>query len=164
MPRHLPTAALVLGIAGLIPFIACGIAALSTFDDARAMFFLQALVAYGAVILAFLGGVHWGFVLEAPETGARIARRQDAPRLVFGVLPSLVGWVALGATLAGLPPVALAILIAGFVAVTATEAQLHRRGLMPSGYMWLRWGLSIVVALVLATVLTLRLIGARISF
>ncbi len=165
MPRRLPNAALILGVAGLIPFIAGGVAALSVADDTRALFFLQLLIAYGAVILAFLGGVHWGFVLDTPEPDdTAIARRRDAPRLVGGVLPSLVGWAALIVMLVGVPAGALAILIAGFVALTVTEAQLRRRLLVPPGYMWLRWGLSIVVVLVLATVLTLRLIGARISF
>ncbi len=165
MPRRLPNTASILGIAGLIPFVACGIVALSTADDLRASFFLQSLIAYAAVILAFLGGVHWGFVLETPEPdSATVATRRDAPRLVGGVLPSLIGWAALIVMLAGVPAAALAILIAGFVALTVTEAQLRRRLLVPPGYMLLRWGLSIVVVLVLATVLTLRLIGARISF
>ena len=165
MPRRLPTAALILSIAGLVPFVAGAIAALSTSDSLRALFLLQLLIAYGAVILAFLGGVHWGFVLDTPEPDdAVIAGRRDTPRLVGGVVPSLVGWAALIVMLAGIPAAALAILIVGFVALTVTEAELRRRLLVPPGYMWLRWGLSIVVVLVLATVLTLRLIGARISF
>lgn len=170
MPRRLPTTALVLGIAGLIPFVACGIVAMSTADDLRAAFFLQSLIAYAAVILAFLGGVHWGFVLDTPELnsvapgGGTATGTRDTPRLVGGVLPSLVGWAALLTMLLGIPAAALAILVAGFVALTAAEAQLRRRLLVPAGYMWLRWGLSVVVVLVLATVLTLRLIGARISF
>ncbi len=164
MPRHLPNIAVTLGVAGLIPFVACGIEALSTAQELRALFFLQALIAYGATILAFLGGVHWGFVLETPEPDGTAARRRDASRLVGGVLPSLIGWAALVVMLSGIPAAALALLIAGFMALTATEAALRRRGLVPPGYMWLRWGLSIVVVLTLATVLTLRLIGARISF
>ena len=164
MPRRLPNIAVILGVAGLIPFVAGGIEALSTSDDLRALFFLQLLIAYAATILAFLGGVHWGFVLQTPEPDGIAARRRDASRLVGGVLPSLIGWAALIVMLTGVPTAALAILIAGFVALTATEAALRRRELVPHGYMWLRWGLSIVVVLVLATVLTLRLIGARISF
>ena len=164
MPRPLPNIAVALGVSGLIPFVAGGIETLATADEVRALFFLQLLIAYAATILAFLGGVHWGFVLETPEPDSRTVRRRDASRLAGGVLPSLIGWAALIVMLVGVPTAALAILIAGFVALTATEAALRRRDLVPHGYMWLRWGLSIVVVLTLATVLTLRLIGARISF
>ncbi len=100
---------------------------------------------------------------RTPE-GMAVTTRRDTARLVGGVLPSLVGWAALIVSLLGSPAAALAILIAGFVAFTVTEAELRRRTLVPAGYMWLRWGLSVVVVLVLATVLTLRLIGARIFF
>ncbi len=170
MSHRLPNTAVILGVSGLIPFVAGAIATLSANDEIRALFFVQLLIAYGAVILAFLGGVHWGFVLEGPvlegqaPLGLAVTTRRDTARLVGGVLPSLVGWAALIVSLLGSPAAALAILIAGFVAFTATEAELRRRTLVPAGYMWLRWGLSVVVVLVLATVLTLRLIGARIFF
>ena len=58
---------------------------------------------------------------------------------------------------------ALAILIAGFAATVLTETQLRQKQLLPDGYLWLRWGLSLVVVAVLTTVLVLRLIGAHIS-
>ena len=46
-----------------------------------------ALLAYGAVIASFLGAIHWGLVMrEAPA--------QPLPSLVWGVVPSLLGWVA----------------------------------------------------------------------
>jgi hypothetical protein len=166
MHRHLPTTAWLLGVAGLIPFVACALGAIGSFDAAQSARCLGGLIAYGAVILAFLGGVHWGFVLGAvaPEAFAVRAARERY-RLVFGVLPSLAGWLALLLLLLlGQAELALATLIAGFVATTAAEAELRRRGLMPPGYMWLRWGLSIVVVLLLATVLTVRLVGGRIIF
>ena len=43
---------------------------------------LRALVAYGAVIVSFLGGIHWG-----SPTGTA----HDAARL-WGVVPSLLAW------------------------------------------------------------------------
>ncbi len=166
MHRRLPTLAWLLGLAGLIPFVVCALGALRGTDVVQSGRFLGGLLAYGAVTLAFLGGVHWGFVLQGPAPEAfAVQAARERYRLVFGVLPALVGWVALLALLTlGLPDAALAILIAGFVATVAAEAELRRRGLVPAGYMWLRWGLSIVVILLLATVLTLRIIGARIIF
>jgi hypothetical protein len=167
--RSLPAAAIGLGIAGLIPFIGLGIGAQAMRDVARAQLYLLALVGYGAVTLAFVGAVHWGFVLQEPATEAvwapaPPARREGSGRLALGVLPAVIGWAAVVVMLFGIPAVSLAILIVGFIATVTTEAQLARRGLMPPGYMALRWGLSIVVVVVLVTVLALRLIGARIVF
>lgn len=166
MSRRLPTAAIGLGLAGLLPFIALGIAALSTQDESGAQRYLLALVAYGAVTLAFLGGVHWGFVLHpaALPEGMTADERRDAARLGLGVLPSLIGFAALLTPLLGIAEVGLAVLIAGYLATVITELQLHRRDLMPRGYMTLRGVLSVVVLIVLVTVLALRLIGAKIIF
>jgi len=152
MPKRLPPVALAVALAGLVPFIICAIAALSTSGD-RAAGWITALLGYSAVTLAMLGGVHWGLVLAAPEPGPK-----DRLRLALGVLPSLIGWAAL--LLAPVLPseVALAVLIAGFAATVLTEARLQRAGLMPSGYMWLRWACSLVVVAILVTVLTLRLL------
>ncbi len=79
-------AALRLGHAGLLPFVAG--AALTWFvrSDAHPHI-TAALSAYAAVIVAFLGGIHWGF-----------AMRQSGPALslpLWGVVPSLVAWVAM---------------------------------------------------------------------
>ena len=158
MSRPLPAIAVALGVAGLIPFLATALGSVSSADALQATRLLAALVAYGAVILAFLGGPHWGFVLS-----------EDAPsrvryRLALGVAPALVAWVALLVLLLGRPEIGLAIVLAGVVALTAAEGTLRRAGLMPPRYLLLRWGLSIAVALLLSTVLVLRLLGARIIF
>jgi hypothetical protein len=165
LPR-LPPAAIGLGLAGLVPFLGLGIAALATPDEAAAQRYLLALVAFGAVTLAFLGGVHWGFVLHpaALPEGMSADERRDATRLGLGVLPSLIGFAALLTPVLGVAEVGLAVLIVGYIATVITEAQLRRRQLVPGGYMALRWALSVVVLIVLVTVLALRLIGAKINF
>jgi hypothetical protein len=164
MHRRLPPTALILGIAGLIPFIGLGFAALSTSNAVDSEHVLYGLVGYGAVILAFLGGIHWGFVLHpsALPEGMTPDTRRDATRLGLGVLPSLIGWAALLTPAFGVPEVGLGVLIAGFIAVLVTEARDRAR--LPVGYMAMRWALSIVVLAVLVVVLVLRLIGARLAF
>jgi hypothetical protein len=147
MRRALPPLALLLGIAGLIPFAACGYGAVTNQGDPAAM----ALAAYGAVILAFLGGVHWGFALPEPSG------RGERARLGLGVLPSLVGWVALLLVIAVDVEAGLALLVVGFLALTIVEARATKAGLVPSGYMTLRYGLSAVVITILVLVLLLRL-------
>ncbi len=163
MQPRLPPAAIAIGIVGLVPFVALSIAALATPDPVAAQRYLLGLVGYGGVVLAFLGGVHWGFVLHPvlPE-GLTADARRDATRLGLGVLPSLIGWAALLTPAFGIPEIGLAILIVGYVATVVTEAQYRRRDMIPPGYMALRWGLSVVVIAVLVTVLVLRLIGAKI--
>ena len=71
----------VLGCSGLVPFVV-GAAVVSlgppVWQDAA----LRALIAYGAVIVSFLGGIHWGSPTGAAHDGAR----------VWGVVPSLLAW------------------------------------------------------------------------
>ncbi|UWN51512.1 hypothetical protein ASALC70_03739 [Alcanivorax sp. ALC70] len=50
-------AARLLGIGGLIPFYFC---ALLTWVETTRVWALDAVTGYAAVILAFLGAVHWG--------------------------------------------------------------------------------------------------------
>ena len=48
-----------LGYGGLLPFV--GLAVLMAADAPRQALWSQALVAYGAVILGFVGALHWAF-------------------------------------------------------------------------------------------------------
>ena len=70
-----------LGVAGLLPFIAAS-AAVALGPPAWQDTALRALIAYGAVIVSFLGGIHWGSPTSAAHDGARL----------WGVVPSLLAW------------------------------------------------------------------------
>jgi hypothetical protein len=76
-----------LGYGGLLPFVGLALAAwgLEGPRQAQAIF---ALLAYGATILGFLGAIHWGLAM-------RDANAPSAALLAWGVLPSLVAWLAL---------------------------------------------------------------------
>jgi len=84
-----PTA-LRLGYAGLIPFVAGALMVWLVQPDAQPPeahpFVVLALSAYAAVIISFLGGIHWGLAMRHSEP--------PAPLLLWGVVPSLVAWVA----------------------------------------------------------------------
>ena len=155
MTRHPPPLAILLGLGGLIPFAACGIGAL-TLAGGEASHALHALIAYGATILAFLGGVHWGFALS---DGSNQTSQLLRGRLVLGVVPSLIGWTALLATFVGLPNVGLFTLLTGFIATIVVETRASREGLMPAGYIGLRWMLTAGAVLCLGSVLLARLLG-----
>ena len=124
----------LLGYAGLLPFAAGAVLALLGPPTWRELA-QPALAAYGAVILSFLGAVHWGLALRAFPGEALAAW----PRLGLGVLPALVGWVAL------LLPLrfGLALLAAAVVLVAVVETVAARRGLVPDAYLGLRWPLSV---------------------
>ncbi len=155
--RGLPILAAILGALGLLPFLGCTIGIIAFPRHVPVPNLVAAIIAYGAVILAFLGGVHWGFALEpAPGIVAPGQAAVDRKRLALGVLPSLVGWAALLVPLVASPLIGIVLLLLGFVGATLAEAQARRAGVMPEGYMTLRWMLSAVVVLCLLVVLLAR--------
>lgn len=134
-----PPAAAALGLAGVLPFAA---AALATLGGGPAGAFAGgALLAYGAVILSFLGGIHWGLAIDRGQAGYR--------RLGVGVLPSLVGWAAL---LAG-GAWGLALLAAAFLLVLVADVRLTRDGAAPGWFPRLRVVLTNAVVLCLLVAL-----------
>ena len=156
--RSVPPIAILLGAAGLLPFIAGSYGALS-FDGDAARISLLGLAAYGAVILAFLGGVHWGFGLDA---GSTQTIRTQRLRFGLGVVPSLIGWAGLLVTFAGFPKIGLLVLLAGFIGTTIAEARGTQEGLVPQGYMLLRWVLSVIVILCLVMDCLVLTLGGRV--
>jgi len=136
--RPLPPGLTTLGYAGLLPFVACVLAVALLEGEARA-FAVRALVAYGAVILSFLGAVHWGVLLRLPDAAAQA-------RLAIGVLPSLAGWAALL-----LPErYALAVLVTAFGGFWLYEHRVVGSALLPAAYLDLRRHLSLTVCGLLA--------------
>jgi hypothetical protein len=96
-----------LGWAGLLPFAA--LAGLSWLVEGELRHFVSlALVAYGATIAAFLGGIHWGVAMRLLADPSRAAAARW--HLLWGVCPQLLAWgCLLLQPFAGLP--ALAALI-----------------------------------------------------
>jgi hypothetical protein len=115
----LPPGASALGYGGLVPFAAAVIGIVLLDGEMRALA-ARALLAYGAVILSFLGAVHWGLVLARPAA-------DTARRLLGGVLPALAGWVAL------LLPTrfGLALLVIAFGAFWLYEHRVLGAGFLP---------------------------------
>jgi hypothetical protein len=155
----MPLLAILLSVLGLIPFIACGLLALGP-DPLMAARMMSALIAYGGVTLAFAGGVHWGFELQY--------RHENAPahwaRLGLGVLPLLVGWIALLLPLVAAAWVSLIVLVAAYIGTVVVEHRAAGRGMVPARYLWLRWGFTVIAVAVMVTVLTLHLLGQTVIF
>ncbi len=148
---EIPLPALMLGVGGLLPFVATAIAVWHQPEIGNkasslniSEFALHALGAYGAVILSFLGGVRWGKLLD---DDARL--RQWSP-LTLSVLPSLIGWCSLLLT----PAAMLLLLIAGFAIQYALDLMAVRRLELPAWFGRLRLILSsgAVLSLIVALV------------
>jgi hypothetical protein len=87
VPTLKPAAeAWALGIAGLLPFVA-GAAGLWWLPPEWAGLAALALLTYAAVIVSFLGGIHWGLAMPLAQTRRGL--------LIWGVLPSLLAWAGL---------------------------------------------------------------------
>lgn len=136
--RRLERTARLLGYAGLLPF-AAGTVGVWVLDHPLDSWALHAQMTYAAVILSFLGAVHWGLVLRMPYGVPRIL-------LVWGVTPSLVGWAALAFG----PPLQHAIMMLGFLAAFLADRRAVLSGLTPPWYGRLRLMLTTVVLLALA--------------
>ena len=75
-----------LGVLAVVPFVA-GAAVAWAGDPGLRPFATAALSAYAAVVIAFIGAIHWGL---------GFAQERPAGRLfVWGVVPSIVAWAAL---------------------------------------------------------------------
>ncbi|RCX33171.1 DUF3429 family protein [Thioalbus denitrificans] len=134
---EVPAAPLVLGAAGLVPFLAAALGPWLALWPAgiEPVFFS---LAYAAAILSFLGGVQWGLALPA-GTGLWL-------RMTLAVIPSLVAWAAL---LAG---GATGLLVAGLglLGVYLADEWLGRRRRLPRHYLVLRRLLTPVALVALA--------------
>lgn len=131
-----------LGAAGLLPFF--GLAVMSWLPGAPQSLVTQALLGYGAVILSFVGALHWGLAMAMPSPGTAFTARL----YVWSVVPALVAWLAM------LLPVALAvaILIAGLWLHYVQDRRLAHLITLPEWYLPLRLKLTSAanLALVLA--------------
>jgi hypothetical protein len=155
----MPLIAILLSVVALVPLVGCGLGALGP-DPVTASRMLQALIAYAALILAFTGGIHWGFEMQTPHANRLVARL----RLAIPVIALLAAWAALMLPLVVAPASALIILIAAYLGAILVEHRAATYDALPQRYLWLRWGFTIPAIAMLTTVFTLRLLGQTIEF
>lgn len=125
--------ALRLGYAGLLPFVAGAALIWIVRADAHP-YVAAALSAYAAVILSFLGGIHWGLGMRSAAA---------APSLfTWGVVPSLIAWVAVV-----MPPYAgLVVQGVGLIACYAVDRRVYPQHGAPA-WLILRFRLTGVASL-----------------
>ena len=110
-----PPTAIALGIGGLIPFLGLALVVWFGLRGYRPAA-IAALLGYGASILSFLGAIYWGLVM-------RETHQVSIGLWVWGVVPSLIAWVALLLAL----PAGLGLIAAGLVTCFIVDSQLYPR-------------------------------------
>jgi hypothetical protein len=145
--NSIPRSALILGFAGLLPFIWGAVTTLFPQLGLNASGILGSRfigpyvqLYYGAVILAFMSGVLWGFAAKAEGATA-------TGGYVLSVLPALWAFVMTG----GGAVTASMNLMAGFAGVLLLDWQFWRQGLAPAWWMKLRVPLTMIVVVCLLT-------------
>ncbi len=142
-PPEVPRPALVLGFAGLLPFVLPGLAIWVT-PPWIAGVLHTVIIAYGLVIASFLAGVQWGF--------GSVATLEDGRRwrvLGLAVVPTLIAWASAFTPF----PWPYAFLLVAFAMVLRYDLKLVDDGLAPAWYPQLRFPLTAAVAVALISAL-----------
>ncbi|WP_333818363.1 DUF3429 domain-containing protein [Tabrizicola sp.] len=137
---RIPRPALLLGLAGLIPFLWSAATHLSPALSAWAGPFLSPMflgayvgMTWGTVVLCFLSGVLWGFATKAEGREAAIAYS-------LSVIPALWGFVMVSDA----SDSSAIFLAAGFVGLLLLDATFQAWGLAPRWWLRLRVMLTVV--------------------
>ncbi len=142
----IPRSPLLLGLAGLLPFLWGAATVLSPALNDLSTAYLGARFTgpyvqlfYGAIILSFMSGVLWGFATKADGTQATIG-------YALSVLPALWAFfmTGFGPSNAGLN------LMIGFLGLLVLDTTFTRWGLTPPWWMPLRLLLTAIVLVCLA--------------
>ena len=138
--RDTDNGAQLLGYAGVLPV--AGLLVLAWGDAAWQQLALNLASVYGALILSFLGGIHWGFATSGFTS---------AKHFFVSVIPSLWAWVALAS-----PDLYTVIgIILGLVLFFAYEKNSAVARRLPAWYLRLRARLTVGLSVGLAGFLPL---------
>ncbi len=135
----LPRTVAWLGYGGLTPFIA--LLPASLLDPHHGMVWRDALYGYGAIILSFVGALHWGMAMSLPD----LSERQRSLCFAWSVVPALIAWPAFLFS----PAIAAPWLALGFLAHYLQDRRLARQTALPGWYLPLRLRLTSVAVLCL---------------
>ena len=144
----------ILGYSGTIPFISLAVILLldassttpAASGPAASGLAASALHLYGAIILSFLGGLHWGRIACNPDI-----KPSDKWFLIYSVIPSLMGWSSY--LLSDIWQGAALMLIAGFIISYVIDIRFIRLGAWQSWMKPLRTNLTLIACVSLTVLL-----------
>lgn len=144
--RRIPPAALLLGLAGLIPFLWSAATHMSPALAGWAGQYLSPMfigayvgLTYGTLILSFMSGALWGFATKAEGAEAAMA-------YAISTIPALWAFVMVTDATA----ISTIYLAAGFIGLLLLDAMFSAWGLAPAWWLRLRMMLTIVAVACLA--------------
>ena len=79
---------IILGFLGTIPLILSSF--INIFIIADNIIITKIALSYAAIILSFLGAVHWGYLIQIDLT-----TRKNYPQWFWGITGSLLGWLSI---------------------------------------------------------------------
>ena len=133
--KQIPLPALILGGAGLIPFLVPTLVALTPALESWRQIGVMFTLTYGAVILSFMAGIRWGTSM--------LVFQQDKMQLTKGlslsVIPALLAYFLLIFPATIWAPLALALL---HILQAASDIRASQKGELPAWYASLRFGLT----------------------
>ena len=133
-----------LAIVGLLPIVVFTLLLIfAGRQSAIAAPITDAYKTFAAIILSFLGGVHWGVALNGSSHG--VPRRT----FVLAILAPLFGWIALFVS----EPLSFALLIVIFAGQGAWDNFAGHSGQLPYWYARMRMILTIMMVVSLAIVM-----------
>ncbi|NCT41225.1 MAG: DUF3429 domain-containing protein [Alphaproteobacteria bacterium] len=127
---------LYFGYAGALPFVLFMLLSFGM-DEARhfqALSFIQ--LSYGAMILSFLGGVHWGQAIPS----------NNAKQMGFAMVPTIACLALMVWTLVADPAMPLFAMAGLFWIVFLADKRLMPLGFIPEGYFTFRRNLTMIVS------------------
>lgn len=142
-PKPLPQVMYWLGYGGLIPFFILTVALLLDISLPLPEAFRLDwwLAAYAAIVLTFIGAIHWGVALGMQDN---LADAELGKLLLFSVIPSVVAWFSL------LLPINIALLVLGVLTILAYVADsILLFDKLTSSYQKMRLHLTVIVTLLL---------------
>ena len=126
-----------LGYCGLLPFLS--LAVLANADTAYGLLYRSALFSYGAIILSFVGALHWGFAMAL----SGLTEKQRQTCFGWSVIPALIAW---STCMLG-PAATSCVLTLGFLLQFWRDLSLSRQCSLPAWFLPLRMRLTAVACL-----------------
>ena len=144
--KKIPNSALILGLAGLLPFFWGAVTSLDIIaEKLKLTGFSEEYIGsrinliYGTIILAFMSGVLWGFV-------ANVGDKRRTVGLILSILPALWAFFTFNSTLIN-PFISLII---GFLGVFTIDVRFYYWQLTPEWWLSLRSILTLFVIIFLS--------------
>ena len=143
---NIPIYPLILGLLGLVPFLY-----FSFIDQFLEIFTIENratfIISYSAIILSFLGGIHWGVALFQNNNHENI--RKNNIRFIISVIPSILGWISLFL----LDIYGITLIIISFLLLFIYDFYSLRQFNFIHWFFYLRFMLSLIVTFALVNTL-----------